>query len=283
MGRHKNKWTKKTINFYRYVFKFNPPFKIIIDGNFISISLKKKFDIKTSLEKFLNEKVRLIIPSCIFKELQLIEDKIPGILKLISQYKIEECNHNQIDPITCIRNYIGKKNRDKYFVATQDDFLRKQLRKIPGVPLIFFDQNMLLIDKLSPSSLEASEKRENLKEAPQKKEQKILNEKKNEVKDFLIQEFKNSAYYKRKSEEYKLNKLMGKIRKKANGPNPLSVKKKKSYYQQLEKDLKYKEEHKNDNLEILNQNDVINNNQFLNKKRKIRGKKKKKINISENV
>lgn len=283
MGRHKNKWTKKTINFYRYVFKFNPPFKIIIDGNFISISLKKKFDIKTSLEKFLNEKVRLIIPSCIFKELQLIEDKIPGILKLISQYKIEECNHNQIDPITCIRNYIGKKNHDKYFVATQDDFLRKQLRKIPGVPLIFFDQNMLLIDKLSPSSLEASEKRENLKEAPQKKEQKILNEKKNEVKDFLIQEFKNSAYYKRKSEEYKLNKLMGKIRKKANGPNPLSVKKKKSYYQQLEKDLKYKEEHKNDNLEILNQNDVINNNQFLNKKRKIRGKKKKKINISENI
>ena len=283
MGRHKNKWTKKTINFYRYVFKFNPPFKIIIDGNFISISLKKKFDIKTSLEKFLNEKVRLIIPSCIFKELQLIEDKIPGILKLISQYKIEECNHNQIDPITCIRNYIGKKNHDKYFVATQDDFLRKQLRKIPGVPLIFFDQNMLLIDKLSPSSLEASEKRENLKEAPQKKEQKILKEKKNEVKDFLIQEFKNSAYYKRKSEEYKLNKLMGKIRKKANGPNPLSVKKKKSYYQQLEKDIKYKEEHKNDNLEILNQNDVINNNQFLNKKRKIRGKKKKKINISENV
>ena len=283
MGRHKNKWTKKTINFYRYVFKFNPPFKIIIDGNFISISLKKKFDIKTSLEKFLNEKVRLIIPSCIFKELQLIEDKIPGILKLISQYKIEECNHNQLDPITCIRNYIGKKNHDKYFVATQDDFLRKQLRKIPGVPLIFFDQNMLLIDKLSPSSLEASEKRENLKEAPQKKEQKILNEKKNEVKDFLIQEFKNSAYYKRKSEEYKLNKLMGKIKKKANGPNPLSVKKKKSYYQQLEKNIKYKEEHKNDNLEILNQNNVINNNQFLNKKRKIRGKKKKKINISENI
>ena len=283
MGRHKNKWTKKTINFYRYVFKFNPPFKIIIDGNFISISLKKKFDIKTSLEKFLNEKVRLIIPSCIFKELQLIEDKIPGILKLISQYKIEECNHNQLDPITCIRNYIEKKNHDKYFVATQDDFLRKQLRKIPGVPLIFFDQNMLLIDKLSPSSLEASEKRENLKEAPQKKEQKILNEKKNEVKDFLIQEFKNSAYYKRKSEEYKLNKLMGKIKKKANGPNPLSVKKKKSYYQQLEKNIKYKEEHKNDNLEILNQNNVINNNQFLNKKRKIRGKKKKKINISENI
>ena len=247
MGRRKDKWTKKTVNFFRYVFKFIPPFKIIIDGNFIAISLQKKIDMKTSLEKLLNDKVRLIIPRCIFKEIQLIEEKIPGILSTINQYKIEECEHNQIDPISCIRNYIGKKNHDKYFVATQDDFLRKQLRQIPGVPLIFFGQNMLLIDKLSAASLYASERRENLKEAPQKKEQKILKEKKNEIKEFLIEEFKNSKYYKRKREEYKLNKLMGKIRKKAKAPNPLSVKKKKSYYEQLEKDKKYKEEHQNGN------------------------------------
>ena len=277
MGRRKDKWTKKTVNFFRYIFKFSPPFKIIIDGNFIAISLQKKINMKTSL----------IIPSCIFKEIQLIEEKIPGILSIINQYKIEECKHNQMDPISCIRNYIGKKNYDKYFVATQDDFLRNQLRKIPGVPLIFFGQNMLLIDKLSPASLIASERRENLKEAPQKKEQKILNEKKNEVKEFLIEEFKNSKYYKRKSEEYKLNKLMGKIRKKAKGPNPLSRKKKKSYYEQLEKDRKYKEEHEkeneNENEDDKNNIDNVNenneeNNEFLKKKRKIRGKKKKKIN-----
>ena len=282
MGRRKDKWTKKTVNFFRYIFKFSPPFKIIIDGNFIAISLQKKINMKTSLEKLLNEKVRLIIPSCIFKEIQLIEEKIPGILSIINQYKIEECKHNQMDPISCIRNYIGKKNYDKYFVATQDDFLRNQLRKIPGVPLIFFGQNMLLIDKLSPASLIASERRENLKEAPQKKEQKILNEKKNEVKEFLIEEFKNSKYYKRKSEEYKLNKLMGKIRKKAKGPNPLSVKKKKSYYEQLEKDKKYKEEHKDENLDNEDNNNNENNNEFLKKKRKMRGKKKKS-KLFENI
>ena len=283
MGRRKDKWTKKTVNFFRYVFKFIPPFKIIIDGNFIAISLQKKIDMKTSLEKLLNDKVRLIIPRCIFKEIQLIEEKIPGILSTINQYKIEECEHNQIDPISCIRNYIGKKNHDKYFVATQDDFLRKQLRQIPGVPLIFFGQNMLLIDKLSAASLYASERRENLKEAPQKKEQKILKEKKNEIKEFLIEEFKNSKYYKRKREEYKLNKLMGKIRKKAKAPNPLSVKKKKSYYEQLEKDKKYKEEHQNGNendntIDNMNKNKE-GNNEFLKKKRKLRGKKRKLNNL----
>ena len=226
MGRRKDKWIKKALNFYKYIFKFDSPFKIIIDGNFAAMALNKKFEMKSSLEKLLGEKVNLIIPSCIFKEVQSIESKIPGLLKLLSQYKIEECKHGLLSPTNCIRDYIGNKNQFKYFVATQDNFLRVQLRKIPGVPLIFFEQNMLLMDKPSKISIESSERRENLKEDPQKKEKKLLNEKKEEIRDFLVAEFKESKYYKRKQEEYKLNKLMGNIRKKAKGPNPLSVKKK---------------------------------------------------------
>ena len=240
MGRRKDKWIKKTINFYRFIFKFDSPYKIIIDGNFAAMALNKKFEMKSSLEKLLDDKVNLIIPSCIFKEVQSLENKIPGLLKLLSQYKIEQCQHNLLSPTNCIRDYIGKKNASKYFVATQDNFLRVQLRKIPGVPLIFFEQNMILMDKPSRISIEASERRENLKEDPKKTEKKILEEKKNEISDFLLEEFKNSKYYKQKQEEFKLNKLMGKIRKKAKGPNPLSVKKKQSYYIQKEKDLEYK-------------------------------------------
>ena len=301
MGRRKDKWIKKTLNFYKYIFKFDSPFKIIIDGNFAAMALNKKFEMKSSLEKLLGEKVNLIIPSCIFKEVQSIESKIPGLLKLLSQYKIEECKHGLLSPTNCIRDYIGNKNQLKYFVATQDNFLRIQLRKIPGVPLIFFEQNMLLMDKPSKISIESSERRENLKEDPQKKEKKLLNEKKEEIRDFLVAEFKESKYYKRKQEEYKLNKLMGNIRKKAKGPNPLSVKKKNSYYVQKEKDLEYKrmmmennnkgieldednekkqdiDENNNEN-EIGDKNFIIknenqNDNIFIKKKRKRKHKKK---------
>ena len=236
MGRRKDKWIKKTLNFYKYIFKFDSPFKVIIDGNFASVALNKKFEMKSALEKLLDEKVILIIPSCIFKEVQSISDKLPGLLQLLSQYKIEECTHGLLSPTNCIRDYIGNKNQSKYFVATQDNFLRVQLRNIPGVPLIFFEQNMLLMDKPSKISIAASERRENLKDDPKKREKKLLNEKKEEIRDFLVAEFKESKYYKRKQEEYKLNKLMGNIRKKAKGPNPLSVKKKNSYYVQKEKD-----------------------------------------------
>ena len=308
MGRRKDKWIKKALNFYKYIFKFDSPFKIIIDGNFAAMALNKKFEMKSSLEKLLGEKVNLIIPSCIFKEVQSIESKIPGLLKLLSQYKIEECKHGLLSPTNCIRDYIGNKNQFKYFVATQDNFLRVQLRKIPGVPLIFFEQNMLLMDKPSKISIESSERRENLKEDPQKKEKKLLNEKKEEIRDFLVAEFKESKYYKRKQEEYKLNKLMGNIRKKAKGPNPLSVKKKNSYYIQKEKDLEYKKmmmennnktielnedneqeeineeknyennnKEKNKNYIIKNENQNDNNHQFIKKKRKRHKKKNKSL------
>ena len=282
MGRRKDKWIKKTLNFYRFVFKFDSPYKVIIDGNFAAMALNKKFEMKSSLEKFLDEKVILIIPSCIFKEVQSIESKIPGLLKLLSQYKIEQCKHNLLTPTNCIRDYIGKKNNSKYFVATQDNFLRVQLRKIPGVPLIFFEQNMLLMDKPSRISIEASERRENLKEDPKQKEKKLLSEKKDEISNFLVEEFKNSKYYKQKQEEFKINKLMGKIRKKAKGPNPLSVKKKKSYYIQKEKDFEYKKkmglinennkqnlisltENENENENDINDNKEGNKNKYNNK------------------
>ena len=316
MGRKKDKWIKKTLNFYKFIFKFDSPYKVIIDGNFAAVALNKKFEIKSSLEKLLDEKVILIIPSCIFKEVQSLENKIPGLVRLLSQYKIEQCKHNLMNPTNCIRDYIGKKNNLKYFVATQDNFLRIQLRKIPGVPLIFFEQNMLLMDKPSRISIEASERRENLKEDPKKIEKKLLNEKKDEISNFLVEEFKNSKYYKQKQEEFKINKLMGKIRKKAKGPNPLSVKKKQSYYLQKEKDFEYKKKmglikdnninneinlkeneegidndnvDKNNNDQKLSKNnkedDKINNyeennnnnNNFLKKKRKRRHKKRKNV------
>ena len=302
MGRRKDKWIKKALNFYKFIFKFDSPFKIIIDGNFAAMALNKKFEMKSSLEKLLGEKVNLIIPSCIFKEVQSIENKIPGLLKLLSQYKIEDCKHGLLSPTNCIRDYIGNKNQLKYFVATQDNFLRIQLRKIPGVPLIFFEQNMLLMDKPSKISIESSERKENLKEDPQKKEKKLLNEKKEEIRDFLVAEFKESKYYKRKQEEFKLNKLMGNIRKKAKGPNPLSVKKKNSYYIQKEKDLEYKkkmmenninnnkgielneeDENINENENVEKDNDINfisknnqNDNIFIKKKRKRKHKHKKK-------
>lgn len=158
MGRKKNRLVKKAVNFYKYVFKFDPPLNIILDGNFIAVAKKKKFDIKEIIQKTLDEKVHLVITSCVANELREFESKIPGLFDLIMNYKIEECKHKDFTPEACIKSMIGHKNKKKYFVATQDVMLRNQLRRSIAVPLLFFDQNMLLIEKPSKNTMESYEK-----------------------------------------------------------------------------------------------------------------------------
>lgn len=105
----------------------------------------------------------------------------------------------------------------------------------------------------------------------------------------MIDEYKKTEHFKKKLENYKINKIMGRIKKKAKGPNPLSCKKKKSLIEnkndKFPSDNK-KEESKNKNFELvdginkdLNALDKINdtqtdNQEFLKKKRKRKRKNK---------
>ena len=158
MGRKKNKLIKKATNFYKFVFKFVPPFNILLDGNFIAIAKQKKLNMKEVLEKNLDEKVHLVITSCVVEELREFDSKIPGLLDSIMNYKIDECTHKLTTPENCIKSLVGTKNKKKYFVGTQDLMLRSQLRKCVAVPIVFFDQNMVLLEKPSRASTEAYER-----------------------------------------------------------------------------------------------------------------------------
>ena len=124
-----------------------------------------------------------------------------------------------------------------------------------------------------------------MKIEPKKFEKETISKEKSDVKEFMIEEYKKSAHYKKKLENYKINKIMGRIKKKAKGANPLSCKKKKSYYENRDneniitnsnKDYKdnYLEKAKNGvKLEGLVVNNV-DNQEFLKKKRKRKRKDK---------
>jgi U3 small nucleolar RNA-associated protein 23 len=227
MGRKKDKFMKRIVNFYKSVFKNDPPLKIIIDGNFIGITMKKKHDLKEILAKSLDETVHIIITQCILNEINEVEKKIPGILNYTLKYKIESCSHN-LSPEDCIKSYIGKKNYKRYYVATQDNNLRKYLRSIPGVPILYNDQNIIMIEKPSFASKEAFLKRESLKMEPKKDEKLLLSRERKDVNNFMKEEYMKSLHYQKRLEDIKLMRINGRLKRKAKGPNPLSVLKKKS-------------------------------------------------------
>lgn len=52
----------------------------------------------------------------------------------------------------------GGTNSHHYFVATQDAEFRATLREIPGTPLLLFNRQVLVLDKLSDTSLQLASK-----------------------------------------------------------------------------------------------------------------------------
>ena len=116
---------------------------------------------------------------------------------------------------------IGKKNRKKYFIGTQDSELKRYLRHIPSVPLMYFVKGLLSLEEPSEYTKGKSERKEEIK-SQDKSLKPLLTQ--------LWQE-KKEAWYKEKLEhkDKDLNKLkaMFPFKKVAKGPNPLSCKKKK--------------------------------------------------------
>lgn len=111
-----------------------------------------------------------------------------------------------------------------------------------------------------------------MKQEPKKFEKKELGEKREEIKEFMKEEYMKSAHFKKKIENYKINKVMGRIRKRAKGPNPLSVKKKsKPGHDNISKKDGSNSEAKGDNL--LNNTET----QVTIKRERKRFKKNKKI------
>jgi U3 small nucleolar RNA-associated protein 23 len=148
----------KFVNFYRVVYKFVPPFKVLLDGNFIFSCTKNSLDLKPNLQKILQDQPLMFMTKCILRELENLKSQdIPFIKETLAACaKIVKlpCKHSGgiLNPDECIKNFVGSKNESKVFVGTNDEALRNYFRNELGtVPLFFLQNNVLIMD--SPSDV----------------------------------------------------------------------------------------------------------------------------------
>ena len=73
------------------------------------------------------------------------------------------CAHSGgiVDPDECILSYVGKRNEEKVFVATNDEELRNKMRNNGNVPIFFYNRsNVLIMDAPSDVSEQKFKMRE---------------------------------------------------------------------------------------------------------------------------
>ena len=145
---------KRYVNFYKVVYKFRPPYKILVDGNFFHLAVSSDFSLRDDFMKLIADTPLLVMTKCVMRELeQLGRGTLGKTLTEAKRVIKESCNHSGgiLPADECIKNFVGKRNEAKVFVGTNDEELRNDLRNLGTVPIFFFQRGVLVMD--SPAEI----------------------------------------------------------------------------------------------------------------------------------
>jgi len=161
-----------------------PPYRVLVDTNFINFSLQNKLELVSGMMDCLYAKCKQVL---FFVYLHLIErsyryslhyrlrygrigetrTKIPNSVKVCGPYSLQEafseclcvcrvardprferlsCTHKGTYADDCLIERIT--SHKCYIVATCDKELRRRVRKVPGVPLMYIVRRKYAIERL---------------------------------------------------------------------------------------------------------------------------------------
>lgn len=139
--------------FFRYNTQLGPPYQVIIDTNFINFSIRNKIDLVKGMMDCLYAECTPMITDCVLAELEKLGQKYRVALKIAKDPRIERlpCTHKGTYADDCICERV--KQHRCYIVATCDRDLRRRIRKIPGVPIMYIQSHKYSIERLPEATM----------------------------------------------------------------------------------------------------------------------------------
>lgn len=132
--------------FLSYNSALGPPFHIWLDTNFINFSMQNKIEIVEGLMDCMLAKVIPCVCDCVMAELEKLGKKFRIALKIArdKRFKRLSCDSKYADD--CVVQTVSR--NPVYIVATCDQDLKRRLRKIPGVPIMYISKHRYTIERL---------------------------------------------------------------------------------------------------------------------------------------
>ncbi|ORY89309.1 Fcf1-domain-containing protein [Leucosporidium creatinivorum] len=130
-----------------------PPYRVLVDTNFINLSLENRIDLVKAMMDALYAKAIPCISDCVLAELEKLGQKYRLALRVARDPRFERlpCSHKGTYADDCIVNRVT--SHRCYIVATCDRQLRRRLRKVPGVPLMYISKKRYAIERLPDQAL----------------------------------------------------------------------------------------------------------------------------------
>ena len=132
--------------FLSYNNALQPPFHIWLDTNFINFSMQNKIEVIEGLMDCLLAKVIPCVCDCVMAELEKLGKKFRIALRIAKdkRFKRLHCDSKYADD--CVVSTVTR--HPIYIVATCDQDLKRRLRKIPGVPIMYISRHRYTVERL---------------------------------------------------------------------------------------------------------------------------------------
>merc|ERR1711976_11355 len=134
--------------FFQYNTQLGPPYHILVDTNFINFSIKNKLDIVQGMMDCLYAKCTPYITDCVMAELEKLGRKYRIALKIAKDPRFVRlpCMHKGTYADDCLVKRVTQ--HKCYIVGTCDKDLRRRIRKIPGVPIMYLSNHKYSIERM---------------------------------------------------------------------------------------------------------------------------------------
>jgi len=134
--------------FFKYNTQLGPPYHVLVDTNFINFSIKNKLDMIQSMMDCLYAKCTPCVTDCVMAELEKLGRKYRIALKMAKDPRFERlpCMHKGTYADDCLVKRVTQ--HKCYIVATCDRDLKRRIRKVPGVPIMYISNHQYTIERM---------------------------------------------------------------------------------------------------------------------------------------
>ncbi|KAL6712108.1 hypothetical protein ACN47E_003151 [Coniothyrium glycines] len=222
---------KKLLHQYELNFGFREPYQVLLDSQILEDAYKFKIDLVARLQKVLGGQVKPMITTCDMRHLYTAKPKNETLILQAKEYERRRCNHQDLDEplssLECLTSVVDPKdsstNKHRYVVASNDPNVRKQMRSIAGVPLIYISKSVVLMEPMADATEKLREREEKSKFKQGLKGQRNPEAQKRKRDDEEEEAEEGRAIADQGTNDSNPSKK--RRQKGPKGPNPLSVKK----------------------------------------------------------
>lgn len=170
----RSKQYRKLMHAYALTFHFRAPYQVLLSSTIIRDAARFKMQLGSMLSNTLHGEIKPMITQCCIRHLYNAVPE-PGHeadkerwIEVAKSAERRRCGHHELEtPLSeeeCIRSVVDAKgsgtNKHRYVVATQEREVRAAMREVAGVPLIYINRSVMVLEPMAERSAEVREAEE---------------------------------------------------------------------------------------------------------------------------